>query len=206
MGVWWQYAAPLFPTREHHSAARVVQSAMREVLYRKWSEYAKRNEAADRIFRACMLWRNNVKRRRQIERCIRMHRAQLAYDSTMSTHRYSRSQCGRAVDMSHRRIKVPKSRRGTMPGDVLTVSPGSCVLAISCMEIERFIGKGNDLVMVVKPSKLTVQNLYHDMRVVISGDFTLSISGVQLVPDMFKKKLNAVGVLPGSRYRISVLR
>ena len=87
----------------------------------------------------------------------------------------------------------------------LSVPPGSCVLRVCCSEIEACVGTGNDLLLVVKPSKIRVETLYRDLSCVIQRRFTLSVNGVKLMPDVFKKKLNRVGVFPGSVYRFSVL-
>ena len=207
MGPWWQYAAPMFPSREDHASARAIQSVAREFLCRRWVINAKRNAAGARIAIACMRWHRCNIRRRQIISCLRMHAAKQAYAKKMSTLRTGRSQVTsqRTADreMNSRRAIVSavcSGRTARVPmlvGDTkglkrvpngLSVPPGSCVLRVCCSEIEACVGTGNDLLLVVKPSKLSVQCLYSDLSCGIPRRFTLSVNGVKLMPDVFKKK------------------
>lgn len=153
-----------------------------------------------------------------------MHEAKQAYAKKMSTLRTERSQVTsqRTADreMNSRRAVVSSicsGRNARVPmlvGDTsglkrapngLSVPPGSCVLRVCCSEIEACVGTGNDLLLVVKPSKIRVETLYRDLSCVIQRRFTLSVNGVKLMPNVFKKKLNCVGVCPGSVYRFLVL-
>lgn len=199
MGPWWQYAVPMFPTREHHTAARVIQAVSREILCNKWALQAKKNEAGKRILSFCASWLRNRQRKRYIQKVVRMHLAKREYDSRMASMRCSREARGKAS--SSKLFQAPSARNGKV-----RVPAGSCALIVSCQEFSEYIGKHNDLVMVVNPRKLRVENLYHDLGCVIKDDFTLAINGVALMPSVFSKKLNCIGVFPGDVYRVSVLR
>lgn len=199
LGPWWQYAVPMFPAPKHHSAARVIQSASREILCRRWALQSKKNEAGKRILSFCARWLRNRQRKRYIEKVVRMHLAKKKYDSRLATLRCRRE--ARGTSSSSKLFQAPSARNVKV-----RVPAGSCALIVSCKEFSEYIGKHNDLIMVVNPRKLRVENLYNDLAGVIKNDFTLTINGVPLLPCVFSKKLNCIGVFPGDIYRVSVLR
>ena len=227
-GPWWQYVAPMFPSRAEHAAARVVQSQAREFLCRRWVQCARMNAAGVCIAAACSSWYTRVRRRRQIEESVRMHVAKQAYDSRMSTLRSKRLQefappkradlremASRCTMVSKHNTSMLCKKNTVFRGAFhatspkgknkrISVQPGSCVLMISCPDIETCVGKGNDLVLVVKPSKLRVGKLHEDLQCGIRPGFTLSINGLLLEPHLFRKKLNCVGICPGGVYRVIV--
>ena len=199
MGKWWQYASPMFPEKEHHAAARVIQSCMRCALYKRWSIHAKQCAAASIIGRNCRPWIRRLLYRKNIESIVKKHLAKRALHSRMHSLRNSRANRAKmcpgkqfnCTAFSKNKIKVPV---------------GFCAFVVSCnSKLNARIGSDNDFVISVNPKKVRVLKLYSDMSHFVQDDFTLCINGVPLLPNLFQKKLNSIGVCPGEVYNISFI-
>ena len=201
MGVWWQYVVPLHPEQNHHSAARLIQSCMREALCYRWARQAKRCVAAKVIHRTCRQWMRQRKRRKHIESVVRLHMVKRAFDSRMRNLRGSR----RNRSATTARGKPSSLRDVYSTNNKVKIPAGFCALVVSCEHLKADTRHENDLLMSVNPKKMRVLNLYDDFRVLVEDDFTLCINGVPLLPNVFEKKLSSIGVCAGEAYKVSFM-
>lgn len=195
MGRWWQYVVPMFPQQPHHAAARVIQSRVREALCYRWSNQAKIRRAANTIIAACRPWIRKKLYRRQVESVVRSYFTKRSFDSRMRFLRANRRN-GRTKQLGNLRSAVGSSRKVRVP-------TGFCSLCVDCGQVQAHLGDGKELLVSVNPKKLRVRNLYDDLSYLVKDDFTLCINDVPLLPSVFNKKLNAIGVCPGETYRVT---
>jgi len=198
MGNWWQYAAPMFPKTKHHAAARIIQSVMRCALCYRWSQQAKQFAAAAVIGRACLASICRMRRRKHIERIVNQHMAKRALHSRMRSLRNSRTNSETSFHRKQPTLSLSSKKK-------IKVPVGFCVFVVSCDKMRARIGPDKDFVISLNPRKVRVLKLYSDISNLVEDDFTLCINGVPLLPNLFKKKLNTIGVCPGEVYNLSII-